>query len=290
MTAGHLQEKNGYFYVVLSYKDSAGKRKTKWIPTGLPVKGNKKKAEAFLMEQRKAFEIPVEDEPPKEQDEQFADYLERWLQIAKSTIAVTTYSSYDGLLKSAILPWFRKNPTTLTQLTAKDIQDFYTAQLKRVKPNTVIHYHAVIHRALKYAVKTDLIPVNPADKVDRPKKNSFQPSFYDKDEINRLFEAAEGNIAEVPIKLAAFYGLRKSEVLGLKWDVYRDCQGYHKDKVQSAHAATIAARSCIADKAEVGTGRESATLRELLLSRLRGVYLHQSGRQAAFTAFSHRPV
>jgi len=218
MTAGHLQEKNGYFYVVLSYKDSAGKRKTKWIPTGLPVKGNKKKAEAFLMEQRKAFEIPVEDEPTKEQDEQFADYLERWLQIAKSTIAVTTYSSYDGLLKSAILPWFRKNPTTLKQLTAKDIQDFYTAQLKRVKPNTVIHYHAVIHRALKYAVKTDLIPVNPADKVDRPKKNSFQPSFYDKDEINRLFEAAEGNIVEAPIKLAAFYGLRKSEVLGLKWD------------------------------------------------------------------------
>lgn len=218
MTAGHLQEKNGYFYVVLSYKDSAGKRKTKWIPTGLPVKGNKKKAEAFLMEQRKAFEIPEEDEPKKEQDEQFADYLERWLQIAKSTIAVTTYSSYDGLLKSAILPWFRRNPKTLMQLTAKDIQDFYTAQLKRVKPNTVIHYHAVIHRALKYAVKTDLIPVNPADKVDRPKKNSFQPSFYDRDEINRLFEATEGNIAEAPIKLAAFYGLRKSEVLGLKWD------------------------------------------------------------------------
>ena len=217
MTAGHLQEKNGYFYVVLSYKDNHGKRRTKWIPTGYPVKGNKKKAEAFLMEQRTAFVVPDEDET-EEQEELFADYLVRWLEIAKSTIAITTYSSYDGLLKSAILPWFRKRDISLTQLTAKHIQDFYTAQLKRVKPNTVIHYHAVIHRALKYAVKTDLIPTNPADKVDRPKKNSFQPSFYDKDEINRLFEAAEGNIAEVPVKLAAFYGLRKSEVLGLKWD------------------------------------------------------------------------
>lgn len=217
MTAGHLQEKNGYFYVVLSYKDSHGKRKNKWIPTGYPVKGNKKKAEAFLMEQRTAFVVPEEDET-EEQEELFADYLVRWLEIAKSTIAITTYSSYDGLLKSSILPWFRKKDILLTQLTAKHIQDFYTAQLKRVKPNTVIHYHAIIHRALKYAVKTDLIPTNPADKVDRPKKNSFQPSFYDRDEINRLFEAAEGNIAEVPVKLAAFYGLRKSEVLGLKWD------------------------------------------------------------------------
>ena len=44
MVAGHLQEKKGYFYMVLSYPDAAGKRKTKWLPTGLPVKGNKKKA------------------------------------------------------------------------------------------------------------------------------------------------------------------------------------------------------------------------------------------------------
>ena len=50
MVAGHLQEKKGYFYMVLSYPDAAGKRKTKWLPTGLPVKGNKKKAEKMLME------------------------------------------------------------------------------------------------------------------------------------------------------------------------------------------------------------------------------------------------
>ena len=48
MVAGHLQEKKGYFYMVLSYPDAAGKRKTKWFPTGLPVKGNKKKAEKMI--------------------------------------------------------------------------------------------------------------------------------------------------------------------------------------------------------------------------------------------------
>lgn len=50
--AGHLQEKKGYFYAVLSFKDVTNKRKTKWIATGLPVKGNKKKAEAALAEIR----------------------------------------------------------------------------------------------------------------------------------------------------------------------------------------------------------------------------------------------
>ena len=45
MVAGRLQEKNGFFYIVLSYTDSAGKRRQPWIGTGLPVKGNKKRAE-----------------------------------------------------------------------------------------------------------------------------------------------------------------------------------------------------------------------------------------------------
>ena len=48
MVAGHLQEKNDFYYIVLSYKDANGKRKTKWEATGLSVKRNKKKAEALL--------------------------------------------------------------------------------------------------------------------------------------------------------------------------------------------------------------------------------------------------
>ncbi len=71
---------------------------------------------------------------------------------------------------------------------------------------------------LKYAVKIDLIDVNPADKVERPKKNHFVGNFYDADEINALFEVAKGTKLELPILLGAFYGLRRSEVIGLKWD------------------------------------------------------------------------
>ncbi|MCI6944535.1 MAG: site-specific integrase [Faecalibacterium sp.] len=82
----------------------------------------------------------------------------------------------------------------------------------------VIVYHANIHKALKYAVKIDLIPTNPADKVERPKKNEFKGSYYSADEIHALTEIAEGTKLEIPVLLASFYGLRRSEVLGLKWD------------------------------------------------------------------------
>ena len=106
--------------------------------------------------------------------------------------------------------------------------------MERVKPNTVIHYHAIIHRALKYAVKTDLIAVNPADKVDRPRKNEFTGSFYSKEEMNALFDAVKGSKVEIPVLLAAFYGLRRSEVIGLKWDAIN----FEQNTIEIRHTVT----------------------------------------------------
>ena len=219
MVAGHLQEKKGLFYMVLSYKDCTGKRRTKWFPTGLPVKGNKKRAEAMLMEKRHSY-VPEDsiENSVIESQMLFADYLDQWLKIVKSTIKLITYASYVDAVEKRINPYFREQGITLADLQASDIQRFYTIQLERVKPTTVIHYHAVIHRALKYAVKTDLILSNPADKVDRPRKEAFQAGFYDKDELNALFAVVKGSQLEIPVMLAGFYGLRRSEVLGLKWD------------------------------------------------------------------------
>ena len=214
MVAGHLQEKKGYFYIVLSYPDVSGKRKTKWIPASLSVKGNKKKAEKLLMEARREFKPECK---PIQDDILFSDFMLQWLEIVKPTIAITTYSSYSNMVKGIIVPYFKERGIMLRQLRPTDIQAFYMEQLKRVKANSVIHYHANIHKALKYAVKIDLLDSNPADKVERPKKNPFMGSFYDSDEVARLFEAAKGTLLEVPVFLGAFYGLRRSEVLGLKW-------------------------------------------------------------------------
>ena len=155
----------------------------------------------------------------------FADYLLEWLEIAKGRLAHATYGAYQGLLKSTIVPYFRKKKLTLRELEARHLQMFYSEMLRRVTPNTVIHYHAVIHSALKYAVKTDMLIQNVADKVDRPRKNSFQPVFLSAEEMQKMFEALRGTKLELPVLVAAFYGLRRGEVVGLKWDAIDFEQG-----------------------------------------------------------------
>ena len=217
MVAGHLTLKNGKYYAVLNYKNAGGQRKTKWISLGLSEKGNKRKAESELARLRAEFE------PPKEvgdlsSDMLFADYLLEWLEIAKGRLAVATYSSYAAMIKKPVGPYFRQRNLTLRELEARHLQMFYSEMLRKVKPNTVIHYHAIIHSALKYAVKTDMLVQNVADKVDRPKKNSFQPVFLSAEEMQKMFEALRGTKLELPVLVAAFYGFRRGEVLGLKWD------------------------------------------------------------------------
>ena len=217
MVAGHLTLKNGRYYAVLNYIAAGGQRKTKWISLGLPEKGNKRKAEAELARLRAEFE------PPKEvgdlsSDMLFADYLLEWLEIAKGRLAVATYSSYAAMIKKPVGPYFRQRNLTLRELEARHLQMFYSEMLRKGKPNTVIHYHAIIHSALKYAVKTDMLVQNVADKVDRPKKNSFQPVFLSAEEMQKMFEALRGTKLELPVLVAAFYGFRRGEVLGLKWD------------------------------------------------------------------------
>lgn len=146
------------------------------------------------------------------------EYRFQLQEIAKGRLAVATYSSYAAMIKKPVGPYFRQRNLTLRELEARHLQMFYSEMLRRVTPNTVIHYHAVIHSALKYAVKTDMLIQNVADKVDRPRKNSFQPVFLSAEEMQKMFEALLGTKLELPVLVAAFYGLRRSEALGLKWD------------------------------------------------------------------------
>lgn len=229
MVAGHLHEKNGYYYIILNLTDSAGKRKPKWISTGLTIKGNKKRAEQMLMEERRKYANAKTGD-----DVLFADFMEQWLEIVKSTVSIPTYSSYVNAVKSIIAPYFRKKKILLRDLQAHDIQMFYQEQLQRVKASSVIHYHANIHKALKYAVKNDMIPSNPADKVERPKQDKFYGNFYDREELNKLFEAVAGTKLELPVLLGAFYGLRRSEIVGLKWSAI----DFEQNTITISHTVT----------------------------------------------------
>jgi len=229
--AGHLQEKKGYYYAVLSYQESAGKQKKKWISTKLPVKGNKKKAEAFLSEAKKNFVIPTSEILPtsitqtagayineKMANMLFADYLIQYLSIAKTrSIEETTYEGYCNSVFGTVEPYFRELGVSLGNLQATDIQLFYSKQLKRVKANTVIRYHAIIRLAVTYARKMGFIRENPMDMVEKPKKNAFVGKFYDKDELNAVLKAVKGTKLEIPVLFGGFYGLRRSEIVGLRW-------------------------------------------------------------------------
>jgi len=216
MVSGHLAEKKGYYYAVLNYKGLGGKRETKWISTGFPLRGNKKKAEEKLTELRANFEVP---EIPDEDQLLFSDYITQWLEGAKPNIELSTYASYYYYTKK-ISMYFEEKGIRLTVLEAKDIQDFYTYALKEwnVKGNTVIHYHALIRKSLQYAAKMKMIPTNPTLNVERPKLQRFVGSFYEVDEINQMLEATKGTKIYLAAMLASFYGFRRSEIVGLKWN------------------------------------------------------------------------
>ena len=218
MVAGHLREKNGYYQMILSYNDEYGKRRTKSISTGLPIKGNKKKAEAMLLEARKNFDNEIKKSPAD--TILFTDFLIDWLEMMKNNVEITTYANYCMVIKSRINPYFQKLGLALSEVTPKHIQDYYQYGLnvEKVSANTVIHRHANIRKALQYALKLGLIDYNPADRVERPKKNKFSTTIYNEKELDELFEVVKGKRIEFAVILGAFYGLRRSEVVGIKWD------------------------------------------------------------------------
>lgn len=359
MVAGHLREKNGIYQMVLSYKDSSNKWRTKSISTELPVKGNKKKAEMLLAKARKEFIPPIWDkhallidlikhwvkyasletevyaeykeyienyitpyftdhtisigglsakdleaffnelikkrkkagsmkyllktthriilsaldyavqskwiahnvaddiDPNTGQAEiLFADFILEWLAIIKYKVQITTYAGYESNVKKRIEPYFREKGYTLNDLyeNPKYIQDYYTYELEKnkVKPNTVIRRHANIHKCLEYAVHINLLKGNPADRVERPEENDFSAQYYNSIELAEMFRVFRGDPIEICVILASFYGMRRSEALGVKWssidfvnktisvrhvvtDIYLDgkCQHISKDKTKS---------------------------------------------------------
>lgn len=259
---GTIREKKGLYYAVINYYGENEERKQKWFPTKLPVRGNKKKAEAILKQVLCEFEIPISkgekvnlcvnqkiqientgdvaivnvksvisteaaedmslDDFPKDQVQflLFSDYLKKYVPLTlkrKKKIEATTYSAYVGNINNPIAPYFEEKGITLGELTAEDIQDFYDVQLERVTANTVIHYHAIIRLALCYARKMGYIKENPIEEVDKPEKNQFVGKFYNSSELSEVIRLTKNTKLELPVIFGGFYGLRRSEIVGLRW-------------------------------------------------------------------------
>lgn len=275
MVSGHLQIKNGTYYAVLNYTEETGKRITKWKSLGLPIKNNKKRAEAALYELRKAFTPPVRV-AGLSSDMPFDQYLQKWVEIAKGRLATTTYYGYKNQIDKCIAPYFRKTGLTLKELEARHIQCFYTEKLQSVSANTVIHYHAIIHSALQYAFKTDMVIQNVAEKVDRPKKEDFQPEFLSASEMQEMFNALKGTRFELPVLVAAFYGFRRGEVIGLKWDSI----DFERGTISVKHTVTSVCGDGKRITIEKDTAKTKSSLRTLpLVGKFREYFLQVKSAQ-----------
>ena len=196
---GSLFERNGRYTAVLNLYDKNGKRRQKSIALGIPVKGNKRKAQARLEELKKEYSSGImEPETPQEESPLFADFLREWLNITAPTIERTTYQSYKGLIDARLDAFFRERGLRLEELEPKHIRE--------------------LHQSIfKDGWKNGLVNENVADRVDRPKKGKYLAAFYSKEELADLFEATKDDSISVVIQLAAYYGLRRSEVLGIRW-------------------------------------------------------------------------
>jgi len=213
---GSLQIKKGYFYAVLNLKNESGKRKPKWIATGLEVKGNKRKANEFLNQQIAEYSAKKHIEPSKVL---FCDFVKEWVTATKNRVQITTHNNYVHMLFKHIYPYFKDLGITISQIKITHLERYYSEKVSEgLSPNTVKKHHSVIRSALQTALKEELVSQNVADLAEKPKKKSFNGSFYNQDELNKLFKVVKGSPIETPVLLATYLGLRRSEVIGLKWD------------------------------------------------------------------------
>ena len=280
---GSLTERNGKYTAILNLYDENGKRRQKSIALGIPVKGNKRKAQARLDELKREYSTPdCQLSKAKASSPLFADFLWDWLKTTAPTIERTTYHSYESIISARLDPFFRERNLRLCDVEPRHIRELHESIFKDgCNANTVIHYHAVVRKALQYAVKNELIPDNAADKVDRPKKGKYLASFYSKDELAALFETTKDDSMSVVIQLAAYYGLRRSEVLGIRWSAV----DFERGTISINHKvteSTVNGRHRLSAEDKLKTKSSFRTLP--LIPAVRDLLLAQREKQAHYRA------
>ena len=216
---GSLQKKNGKYHVV-TYID----KKPKWISTGIPVAGNN-----IRKAQQRMREILTELEQKKitlNRDILLADYIKLWLEAKQSEIELNTWESYELYVNTVIDPYFRPRKTKLQDTSSQDIKLFFlslqqgTDNKKPRSVESIKKYRVCINGAFKMAMESNLVAYNPVDRVKlkkSPEEEAFKGDFYTVDEAKHLLELLQGDVLLPVVQLTLFYGLRRSEVLGLRW-------------------------------------------------------------------------
>jgi integrase len=216
---GHIRRRGkGWAVVVNTGKDlSTGKYKQQW----LSVKGNKKDAEKRLAEVLHQLDSGTFMKPGKAT---LGDYLEQWLSdYCYPNLRRKTFYGYRDIVQNRLAPSL--GSTKLTEVKPESIQKLYARWLENgrvdgeggLSPRTVQRYHQCLHRALKTAVEWGLLQRNPADAVRPPKVQSKDMQVLDEDGIRATLDAASSTPYYPLFYLALTTGMRRSELLALRW-------------------------------------------------------------------------
>ena len=225
---GSLQIKKGYYYVVLSYKSKNDIRTKKWISTGFEIKNNKRKAEALIEQYVKQYSHLEQEEVIDVKKILFTDAMSDWLARVENKVEKSTYEGYTIYVNKHLIPYFKRLKLYLNKVTPKHIRDYYDYKYKggRLdgKPGgldiqSIKKHSMVLKLILNDAFIAEEIYRNPAATVPLPKQDKFvyKGVFLTGEEANKMLQAFSGHDLQVLIYVTLYYGLRRSEVLGLRW-------------------------------------------------------------------------
>ncbi len=221
--SGTLVERGGYYHTVINAYVN-GKRMPISRTTGLQVKNNLRRAEKILEDRKREYDesglsgMLTMEERQRVCNLLLSEYMNKWLAQKKNEIAPATYNSYNNMINGRIKRFFDPLGVTISSFTPQLAEDFLeTVADDGCNGSTQVRYYQVLNTCLKKAVRKEHLDRNPMERVDRPKRAKFHASFYSKEEAMQMLTCAKDNPCYIPILLATYYGMRRSEAIGLQW-------------------------------------------------------------------------
>jgi integrase len=191
-------------------KDGSGKYRYKWYT----VQGSKKDAERKLSELLHQIDSGSYIQPGKTT---VAEYLDRWLgEYVQPNLSPRTAEGYEHIIRRYLVP--ATGNLAIAGLKPEHLQHFYSDELNTgLSAQTVRHHHTVLHKALQDAVEWGLLVRNIADAVSPPHTTQPEMQTWNESEVSLFLEAAKGTLYYKLFYLALFTGMRRSELLALRW-------------------------------------------------------------------------